>query len=736
MKDFINSPEKKRKNVDIIEAKIFQISHHIKKELESGSDLGDISLKKINKEDLGNLIYHIINKGKFFSKLNLDVIKYFLNKYTKYGNFEGDKELFLTKLSMSMRAEEYPKDYLLFRKNDLGDKFYIILKGSVSIIITHDINVEMTESEYNNLIEKLRYYKEYHLLEKIILYDNKLEIKEDLLDSIKDEIFSENIKNKNMKKRDSIQYPLDNKRIINPQQFIERVEPYVDKESKKLKINVKIPVYKVVANLKTGETFGEIALSKIEIEERKRTATVITDTDCIFGILPNNVYSTFLKEVEEKARFNLVSQLISHSLFKSILPENFLKSNFLNYFKNTTIKGESFLFKQGEIRNSLFFVTDGIINLYTESSIDNIIKIIEYLKKDITQEIKKENNNKIKNKIKEEDDIDLIMKYQIQKQNNNSFNKFCKIKRIFKIFNINKKETLGFDDCLLNDDKFFVTAKIMSSNCHVFILRLNFLNSILREKLIQRNYKRTNIEKKKIMINRLTNMIKMLITRFLNNNKVSNSNNDFLDEQKKVDINILKNSNISFKSFKNENKNFSLSKYSYKNFFQNFKNKKYNSKFINIMKPKIPLDLELPLFENKLRKTKSKSMKRIHKNINFKNRLLNIRINFSNDNILKTKKFNLPFMDQIKSFQTKKVKSEKAQEKCKTEITKINSGNEKINNFIPNITKLYTKYMINEYGNKKNKIKNMTQFDFIFFDHLFVSQGKRQYSKEPLELSI
>ena len=44
--------------------------------------------------------------------------------------------------------------------------------------------------------------------------------------------------------------------------------------------------------------------------------------------------------------------------------------------------------------------------------------------------------------------------------------------------------------------------------------------------------------------------------------------------------------------------------------------------------------------------------------------------------------------------------------------------------------------MINEYGNKKNKIKNMTQFDFIFFDHLFVSQGKRQYSKEPLELSI
>ena len=96
----------------------------------------------------------------------------------------------------------------------------------------------------------------------------------------------------------------------------------------------------------------------------------------------------------------------------------------------------------------------------------------------------------------------------------------------------------------------------MSANCHVFVLKLNFLTSILREKIIQRNYIRTNIEKKKIMINRLTSMIKMLINRFLNINKVSNSKNDYLEEQKKVDINILKNENISFKTLKNENKKF------------------------------------------------------------------------------------------------------------------------------------------------------------------------------------
>ena len=317
MNDIIFTPEKRRKNLDLTETKIFQITHLIKNELEQGADLGKINLNKIEKEDLGYLVYYIINKGRFFAKININIIKYFLNKYTKYGNFEGDKELFLSKLSMSMHVELFPKDYLLFRKDDIGDKFYIILKGSVAIVITQEINIDMTEKEYINHIEKLRYYKEYNILESIISYDNKIEIEPNLLDKIKDEIYLEPSYNKNIKKKN------EEKEVTNPQQFVLRAEPVIDKNSKEMRINVKIPIYKIVATLKTGDTFGEVALSKADIEERKRTATVITDSESIFGILPNSVYSTFLKEVEEKNRYTLVSELISHSLFKSILPEAF-----------------------------------------------------------------------------------------------------------------------------------------------------------------------------------------------------------------------------------------------------------------------------------------------------------------------------------------------------------------------------------------------------------------------------
>ena len=730
MKDIFLSPERKRKNLDIIEAKIFQISHFIKKELESGIDLGNIILKRTNKEELGNLVYHIINKGKFYSKANIEVIKYFLNKYTKYGQFEGDKDLFLDKLSLSMHVEVFPKDFLLFRKNDLGDKFYIIIKGSVAIVITQDINIDMTEKEYNLHIEKLRYYKEYYLLDNIISYENKLEINQKLLDQVNDEIYLDSLKNKSLKRRESISVNAKERESNNPQKFVLRVEPFTDKKAKEPRINVKIPIYKIVAILKSGETFGEIALSKADVEERKRTATVITDSECIFGILPNSVYSSFLKEVEEKNRYTLVSQLISHSLFKHILPEAFLKANFLNYFNNMNFKGGNFLFKQGEKKQAIFFVTDGVINIYSESSIDNIINVIEFLKKDIEPEMDKENKNKGQNN-KNDNEYGIFNDYHFQKKINHLFNKFCKIKRTFKIFNINQKEALGFDDYILNDDTFFASAKIMSENCRVFVLKINFLNSMLRENIIARNYRKTNYEKKKIMINRLTNMVKMLIDRFLKNNQISISRESYLEEQKKEEINIFKNANISFKALNNDNLKISLNKYGDKKYFLNLKKKikNKNKYIINILTQKNQFDLNKYLFGNKLKKENNKTSKNYNKTINFKNKLIDFQINFSNDNLNPKRKYRLPLLDKNKSIKEKE--KNKSKRKCNTEIIKVESD---INKIIPNIKRLSTKYMIDEYSFGKNKRKNMTQFDFILFDNFFVTRGNRQYSKEPLEI--
>ena len=87
----------------------------------------------------------------------------------------------------------------------------------------------------------------------------------------------------------------------------------------------------------------------------------------------------------------------------------------------------------------------------------------------------------------------------------------------------------------------------------------------------------------------------------------------------------------------------------------------------------------------------------------------------------------MPFVNKKRLLKEKK----KTKEKYNTELINLDSDNN-INKLIPNIKKLSTKYMINEYNLGKNKIKNMSQFDFILFDNFFVSQGKRKYSKDPL----
>ena len=738
MKGSSNFQEKKRKNIDLLEVKLFQLNQTIKKELESGTDLSKINLQNVTKEDCGNFVQIIISKGRSFAKAHLDLIKYFLDKYTKYGHFEGDKDFFLTKLSTSMNIESFPKDYLLFRINDIGDKFYIILKGKVAIVINQDIFIDMTQREYYIHFEKLRYFKEYYLLDKLLSYENKIELDSKLIDETRDEIYFELLKQRKLGLKYASSFS-----DISPQKFVERVEPIANKKAKEPRINVRIPIYKIVAMLNIGDTFGEIALSKVDLEERKRTATVITDNECVFGVVPNSIYSTFLKEVEEKTRYILVSQLVSHSLFKSIIPETFLKANYLNYFNNMMFKGGTYFFKQGEEKSALFFVFNGYINLYTETSIDNIINIIEHLNNDITGALNKENENIINsNKIKDKlfkGELDIIKDFHSYKLTNDLFNKFCKIKKTFKIFSINTKETLGFDDCILNENKYFLTAKVMYDNCHVFVLKLNFLKTILKENIIQRNYRRTNFEKKRIMINRLTDMVKMLMARFLKKNEIIISEIHYTESKKKNDNGILKSENISYKEIRSENDKISKSKGKNKKFFPNLKllGKNFNKKIKKNIKQKNLLSLDKYLFEKKLEKARYKTLNDFSKKILFKNRLINIQINFSNENTSKSKKLSLPSLSKIDSIQkTNYQKSNfRDSEHFKTQIKDINSEDD-INKLIPNIKKLSTKFMITESDKIKNRKNNMTKSDFIFFDNFFVSRGKQQYSKQPLELDI
>ena len=120
---------------------------------------------------------------------------------------------------------------------------------------------------------------------------------------------------------------------------------------------------------------------------------------------------------------------------------------------------------------------------------------------------------------------------------------FENIMKLFK--KSNKKETLGYEDYLLEDDKYFASAKVNSQTCKVFVLEINFLNSLLKDRFISKNYIMTNYERKEIMLKRLRNIKNTFLNKFLENHKSSFLKINTIDikKEKKETINYFKHSN-------------------------------------------------------------------------------------------------------------------------------------------------------------------------------------------------
>jgi len=146
-----------------------------------------ITIGKILKED--NLL---INKGNEISFL--DIICFILKKNNKRIIENELLKIFFLKieklvamfkpLNVSMndmmgklvghiKYEKKIKDNILFKEGDKGDKFYIILKGEVGILIQQERSINCTPIEYLKCLMFLYLYQERSLLNKMILINRE-----------------------------------------------------------------------------------------------------------------------------------------------------------------------------------------------------------------------------------------------------------------------------------------------------------------------------------------------------------------------------------------------------------------------------------------------------------------------------------------------------------------------------------------------------------------------------------
>ena len=109
------------------------------------------SFKKLVREkaDIKFISLYLSNLKKFITLLKSINEDNNNNNTLKHNNDENDKYFRLLRyVSEHIIYEKYASKRLIMRYGDIGDKFYIILHGLVSIIIPIKVNTQLTFNEF------------------------------------------------------------------------------------------------------------------------------------------------------------------------------------------------------------------------------------------------------------------------------------------------------------------------------------------------------------------------------------------------------------------------------------------------------------------------------------------------------------------------------------------------------------------------------------------------------------
>ena len=254
--------------------------------------------------------------------------------------------------------------------------------------------------------------------------------------------------------------------------------------------------YFEIIQKKAGESFGELALQK---EDNKRTATIITITDCILGILSRNDYNSCLGDYEAKKRKNDINFIMSFSIFDKMNRIVF-ENRFFNFFtKENFVQGKEIIIQENKV-DKVFFIMEGQFEIMTNLSLLNIYNLIY---------------QKLKKKIPHE----------------NIMHKFPKEEYNLRLYISYNKDILGLEDCCFENNVSFITAKCLSDNGCAFTIKKSMLNEI-RHKIPEIDYNIIKIkdEREKVMIDRLKNIYKRIIQ-----SRNKSKKNNFNETQKTQD---------------------------------------------------------------------------------------------------------------------------------------------------------------------------------------------------------
>jgi len=447
-----------------------------------------------------------------------------------------DSEDIIQKISKIMNLQSNRENDLIIQYGERGNNFYIILQGTIGIFVPKYLEYYMNEEEFFLHLLKLRIYNQNELIiqclrKNSLIFSIPNERFDDFLFDLKHKkIFIE--KKRLISKAEEVYDYLNSEEYINNKNRIKNISPEgyisqfdVDDDIKKnteeinnlyeLKIEIeddkrltKIPNYEMVSQFEAGYTFGELALENLN---KKRMATIIALTDCDFAVIDKLEYNELIKESVTKSKNKFFDLIYSYKIFDYISYETFDKKYF-NHFRYLKVKKNSYLFKEGDICDNLYFILSGEYELFVDKNIQEVnqmilklIDIIDNLKKIIIQENKsinkkttkiekhkenmkiKQNLNlffsKFENEIKLEEVAYIIKNRDIINKKNYigyNFNKVISEKREIKLGIYKSRQILGLSDTInrATDNTSYFNCKCVSFWGELYHIEYNKFQTI------------------------------------------------------------------------------------------------------------------------------------------------------------------------------------------------------------------------------------------------------------------
>ena len=462
--------------------------------------------------------------------------KYLSQNYAYFMNLKTTKDFNPQKFEQIIKyakLEIIPANTVIFNYGEPGNKFYILLKGSVTLYKPEYKEVYLTPYEFYEILKRI---KEIEL--DMLKYERLLEKNSQVL-------FGNNNEKKDLSlfSKNKFYYNFSKKKFL-----LEKME--------------KIGVFG------DGFSFGEMAL----IKRTTRNATTVTNQESLFLTIGKKDYNFAIKELHNKILIKDIDKFVKDfPIFQTFSKELILE--ILNNLSRKTIYKGDYLFQKGEESDNIYLLKNGIINISFNISFawfddflkyfnDNSGNMIIYL---IGQ--KPDTFSKLISVI-EKNKRELNEKYKIDLDYNNPFNykkwEECtgklykdnllglkiqeeKLNEKDKIFNINvknikAKEIIGLEDAIECKKRFF-TAKCISEHADLLIIKTYNLIKICRS---LKEYQLLNflsflIKKKDIFTFQILNKVKYLEKDiiFSLNFKYDILKGDQSDIKKETDLNRL-----------------------------------------------------------------------------------------------------------------------------------------------------------------------------------------------------